>query len=201
MLKLTPVVRITWFHVKQTPVEKTPAPGRSAIDQNETICVYNLYRRFPDQFRAPFNGFSVNTNLQSILVSRQSCLESIKPAKQHKSGFIVSYALLELMGAKRLGLAEHVNGFQQTGLAGSVFTADQIKPPIEIDCRALQVSEIRQAKLTDCHTRPAISYNRIGMTTYRLELSWLSLMIALLLASFSLICTFSELSTLSTSIR
>ena len=75
------------------------------------------------------------------------------------------YALLELMGAKRLRLTQYVNGFQQTGFARSVLTADQIKTTIEIECRTLEVSEIRQAKLTDCHTCPVTSYNRIGMTT------------------------------------
>ena len=110
-------------------------------------------------------------------------------------------ALFELMGAKGLRLTQNINGFKQTGFAGSIVPNDQIESSIEVERRAPQISEIRQTKLTDKHGGDRMSYRRIGITTYRLEASSLSLIIALLFASLSLICTLSELSTFNTSIK
>ena len=114
---------------------------------------------------------------------------------------IVPNALAELVSAEGMRLAKNVNGLQQTGLAGTIIADNQVEPRIKIKGGTAQISKISQAQLTDRHGNPGSAYNRIGMTTYKLDSSWLSLMMALLFESFSLICTVSDPSTLSTSIR
>ena len=48
-------------------------------------------------------------------------------------------------------LTEGVNRLEQAGLPGSVVTRNKVYPWVEVERGALQVSEIGQAKLTDCH--------------------------------------------------
>ena len=109
--------------------------------------------------------------------------------------------LCQLVTAERLRLAEDMDCLEQAGFSRAIIAADEIESRIEIERGALQISEIGQAKLPDGHAESRETYSRIGMTTYRLELSWLSAMIALLFESLSFTWTFSESSTLSTSIR
>ena len=60
-------------------------------------------------------------------------------------------------------LAQHENRFKKTSLARTVRSTNQVKTGIKIERRALQVSEICQAKLTDGH---------IARASYLLQSHW-----------------------------
>ena len=94
-----------------------------------------------------------------------------------------------------------MDSLEQAGLTRTIGASNEIDSWIKIECYTLEISEICQAQLTDGHIARAAIYNRIGITTYKLDESSLSLIIQLLLASLSLISTSSEWRTLRTSIR
>lgn len=48
-------------------------------------------------------------------------------------------------------LTQSINRFQQTGLTRSIGPGNKVYAWIEVDRGALQIPEIGQAKLTDCH--------------------------------------------------
>ena len=103
-----------------------------------------------------------------MAVSGQSGLITVETTKQDKLGLLVLDTLLQLMGAKRTRLAQHINGFEQAGFARTIVTADQIDSRVELECDLIEISEMGQAELTDCHALANRPYRRIGITTYRL---------------------------------
>lgn len=69
--------------------------------------------------------------------------------------------LFKLMGTKGTGLAKDINSFQQAGLARTIVAAYQVKRWMKIDRGTLEISEIRQTKLTDRHiTLPRLKAHR-----------------------------------------
>ncbi len=189
------------FHVKQTPIDEGSPPLWCAIDQRKTIGIDDVYRCSSNQFGAPLYRFSVYVNNELAVRFRKARLEVRKAAEKQEVRFVMVDTLLQLMRAELMRLAQYVDSFQQAGFSGTIFPGDQVETRIEVERRTAQVSEISQAQLTDRHTVSAVFYKRIGMTTYKLDSSCRSLMMALLLESLSLICTFSEPSTFNTSIK
>src|SRR5882672_1524496 len=104
---------------------------------------WQRHRQFRQGCRSLAAYLRANTGSRALYAHGNSSIDGVNFAKHDKLLGVLPNQMLEAPSPKRASATQHIDGLQQTGLAGSVRSADQGELGIQLELRRLQAAEVR----------------------------------------------------------
>src|SRR6185312_14377803 len=141
-LESLPMLHEPWFHVEHSPIQESATAPWAFLDQSMDLGIDDLHRQERRQLGqggcTRTCHLSANSRRGSLHAERHPAIKGIDFAKDDKFISAVPDQMFQPPSAKGSSAAEHIQCFEQAGLAGRIGSADQSKLGIKLEIRRLQ---------------------------------------------------------------